>query len=105
MSVIRIEYCILGGNGGSAIDTGSGIIDRIIDSKEYNVTTTETIEDNFITPPATATHAILIGITGNTLVGRGNPPTANVNGKLVRANTECAITLHHGDKLSFKEST
>lgn len=103
MSLIRIEYCVLGGNAGRATDAGNGIIQQIVATDEKTATSSLTVQASYLTVPAGATHVIAIGMAGNTLIAWDAATPLESKAKLVREGEEIAFKVNEGDKLAIKE--
>ena len=102
MSTIRVEFVALG-IGKDMPSSDDYFITNVVSGHDITATTTETVEASYLTVPAKAGYAILMGMTGNTLVGYGLSPNASNKGKLVREGSDILLVVKQDEKLSFKE--
>lgn len=111
MSIIRIEFAKLG--SGLGMDSvGAGILNKVIDAVEVEVTGAATEDDDLITVPTGANSLILYGLDGDTYVRQiaadeeePEPAAANNDSHLVLDGGQEAWSTVPGRKISLFERT
>jgi len=104
MSAVRCEFVVMGTSTTDGV--GIGVIKEVVSVITKTGLTTDPVEADWLTVPPRATHCILMGITGKTLVAwHPTLPVITLGKRILEFSDGPVIKVTPGMKMSFKEST